>query len=85
MDSLRERAEEIVDRKIHFYNNLKAYLVVNAILTIINWLFSPEFWWVLFPVFFWGIGVLADFLKAFVFVNTLEIIGNVKSKKKWKN
>lgn len=69
MDSLRERAEEIVDRKIHFYNNLKAYLVVNAILTIINWLFSPEFWWVLFPVFFWGIGVLADFLKAFVFVN----------------
>ena len=27
----------------------------------------PDFWWVLFPVFFWGIGVLVDFLKAFVF------------------
>ena len=35
-------------------------------------LFSPEFWWVMFPVFFWGIGVLVDFLKAFVFIDNFD-------------
>ena len=71
-DSLRELAEERADRKIEFYKNLKAYVVVNAILAVINALFSPDFWWVLFPVFFWGIGVLVDFLKAFVLTDKLE-------------
>ena len=71
-DSLRSRAEERVDRKIKFYRNLKAYVIVNAILAIINGLFSPDFWWVLFPVFFWGIGVITDFLKAYVFVDNFD-------------
>ena len=73
-DNLRAIAEKRVDKKIRFFKNLKAYLIVNAILAIINFLFSPSFWWVLFPVFFWGIGVLADFLKAFVFVDTFDSI-----------
>ena len=68
-DSLRVRAEGIVEKKIKFYKNLQAYVVVNAFLAVINWLFTPEFWWVLFPVFFWGIGVFKDFLIAFVFAD----------------
>ena len=71
-DSLRERAERRVDGKIKFYRNLKAYVIVNAILAIINWLCTPEFWWVMFPVFFWGIGVLVDFLKAYVLVDNWD-------------
>lgn len=71
-DSLRERAERRVDRKIKFYRNLKAYVIVNAVLAIINWLCTPEFWWVMFPVFFWGIGVLVDFLKAYVLVDNWD-------------
>lgn len=68
-DNLRARAEEKVDKKIKFYMNLMAYIIVNSILFIINWYFTPEFWWVAFPLFFWGIGVFKDFLMAFVFVN----------------
>ncbi len=68
-DNLYKRAEEIVEKKIKFYKNLQAYIIVNAFLAIINWFFTPEFWWVLFPVFFWGIGVFKDFLMAFVFVD----------------
>ena len=68
-DNLYKRAEEIVEKKIKFYKNLQAYVIVNAFLAIINWFFTPEFWWVLFPVFFWGIGVFKDFLMAFVFVD----------------
>ncbi len=71
-DSLRSRAEERVDKKIKFYRNLQAYVIVNALLAIINALFSPEFWWVMFPVFFWGIGVIVDFLRAFVFIDTFD-------------
>ncbi len=71
-DSLRERAERRVDGKIKFYRNLKAYVIVNALLAIINLLCTPEFWWVLFPVFFWGIGVLIDFLKAYVLVDNWD-------------
>lgn len=67
MSDLRKRAEERVDQKIKFYRNLISYVIVNAILAVINWMFTPEFWWVLFPVFFWGIGVFVDFLKAFAF------------------
>lgn len=68
-DNLYKIAEDRVEKKIKFYRNLQAYIIVNAFLAVINWFFSPEFWWVLFPVFFWGIGVLKDFLIAFVFVD----------------
>ena len=67
--NIRSRAEERVDMKIKCYRNLTAYLIVNAMLAVINVICTPQFWWVLFPVFFWGIGVLVDFLKAFVFID----------------
>ncbi|MBQ9025764.1 MAG: 2TM domain-containing protein [Methanobrevibacter sp.] len=66
MSDLRSRAERRVDQKIKFYRNFYSYIIVNAILAVINYLFTPEYWWVLFVVFFWGIGVLFDFLKAFI-------------------
>lgn len=64
-----EIAAERIDKKIRFYRNFICYVTVNAFLAIINALYTPEFWWVMFPAFFWGIGVVKDFLKAFVFSN----------------
>ena len=69
---IKSRAEERVDKKIKCYRNLTSYIIVNAILAVINAICTPEFWWVLFPVFFWGIGVLVDFLKAFVFIDMYD-------------
>ena len=34
------------------------YSVVNALLFAINFLTTPGQWWVLFPIFFWGLGLL---------------------------
>ena len=68
MSDLRSRAENRVDNKLKFFRNLKAYIIVNALLIIINWYFTPQFWWVAFPLFFWGIGVLKDFIIAFIFL-----------------
>ena len=71
-DNLRARAEVRVDNKIKFFRNFKAYVIVNAFLAIINWIFTPYFWWVMFPVFFWGIGVFKDFLMAYILVDNLD-------------
>lgn len=71
-DTLRALAEERADAKIKFFKNLKAYVIVNAMLAVINFFATPDFWWVLFPVFFWGIGVLVDFLKAFAFNDNFD-------------
>lgn len=72
MSDLRARAEKRADAKIKFYKNLHAYVIVNVILAVINWICTPEFWWVLFPVFFWGIGVFVDFLRAFVLTDKFD-------------
>ncbi len=72
MSDIRSRAEKRVDNKIQFYRSFAIYVIVNAILAVVNWLYTPEFWWVLFPAFFWGIGVFAKFLNAFVFVSKLD-------------
>ena len=71
-DNLRALAEQRADAKIKFFKNLKIYVIVNAFLAVINAIFTPQFWWVLFPVFFWGIGVLVDFLKAYVLVDNWD-------------
>lgn len=60
-DNIRAVAEKKADAKIEFYKNFISYVVVNAILAVINFLFTPDIWWVLFPLFIWGIGVLFDF------------------------
>lgn len=72
MSDIRSRAERRVDNKIEFYRSFAIYVVINAFLAIINWLYTPQFWWVLFPVFFWGIGVFVKFLNAFVFVSKFD-------------
>lgn len=72
MSDLRSRAEKRVDNKIKFYRSFAIYVIINAFLAIINWLYTPQFWWVCFPLFFWGIGVFVKFLQAFVLFNKFD-------------
>ena len=72
MSDLRARAERRADAKIKFYKNLCAYVIVNAILAVINWYATPYYWWVMFPIVFWGIGVFASFLNAFVLTDIFD-------------
>ena len=34
------------------------FVVVNALLFVINWLTTPGEWWSLFPIFGWGLGLV---------------------------
>ena len=62
---LRQIAEKRVDAKIEFQENLYKYLSVNVIIAIICLLFLKSFWLLFFVMFFWGIGLLDKFFKAY--------------------
>ena len=70
---LREVAEKRVDAKIKFEENLYKYLIVNVILAIVSFVFLKSYWLLAFVMFFWGIGVLSDFLKAYSFENIVGL------------
>lgn len=64
---IRKEAERRVDAKIEFQENLYKYLIVNFILAIVSIYFLQSFWLLFFVMFFWGIGVLEKFFKAYSF------------------
>ena len=70
--NLRKEAEKRVDAKIEFQENLYKYLIVNTILAIICLLFLQSFWLLFFVMFFWGIGLLDKFFKAYPLSNYRE-------------
>jgi uncharacterized RDD family membrane protein YckC len=49
----KRRVQEIKD----FYAHLIVYIIVNAVLVLINLLVTPGFLWFLFPLIGWGIGL----------------------------
>lgn len=69
---LREKAEKRVDAKIKFQENLYKYLIVNVIIAIICFVFLQSFWLLLFVMFFWGIGLIDDFFKAYPFKDIVD-------------
>ncbi len=52
-----------------FYNHLITYLVWMAILSVFNLVFTPEYFWVVWAAFGWGIGVVVHGVSAFEFFN----------------
>jgi len=68
-ENLYSRAEKRVDEKIGFYNHLYSFIVVNAILFVINILFSKSEWWFYWITLFWGIGLVSHFIKTFIFTD----------------
>jgi len=56
---LRRRAEQRADAKLSFRAHLIAYVVVNAGLVAINLFTSPGYFWAIWPMIGWGIGIVA--------------------------
>jgi hypothetical protein len=64
---LRRKARERAEAKLAFYIHLVVYVGVNSLLFLI-WLFTggvEVFPWFIFPLVFWGIGLIAHYLTAF--------------------
>ena len=55
---LRERAIKRLKKRHDFHAHVLIYLLVNTFLVVIWWMTSPEgFFWPVFPIIGWGIGV----------------------------
>ncbi len=62
-----EKARKRVESKVEFYTHLAAYVVVNAVLLIINLSTSPGYLWFKWPLMGWGIGLIFHGLEVFIF------------------
>jgi two-component system LytT family sensor kinase len=60
-------ARKIARGKTEFIRHLIVYLSVMALLAVINNVTFRGYQWWLWPALFWGIGVIINFLIAFVF------------------
>jgi hypothetical protein len=52
-------------RKSGFLIHLFVYLAVNALLIVVNLLYSPGYYWFLFPLVGWGVALAAHAYAAF--------------------
>jgi hypothetical protein len=50
----RKRAKVKVEFRIHLFN----YIVINAILAVINLTFTPGYLWVIWPLLGLGVGII---------------------------
>jgi hypothetical protein len=66
-DEIYEQARRKVKEKKRFYSGLATYAVVNAVLVVIWALSGRGYPWFLWPLGIWGVFVLGDFLRIFVF------------------
>ena len=64
-----ENLRRIALRKVNFKMSVKIhislYIIVCIFLTVINLVFAPGFWWVIFPIFGWLIG-LAEHITSYM-------------------
>jgi hypothetical protein len=59
-DELRRRAVKRLRAKAGFWTHLVVYLAVNAFLVMIWFFTGAGFFWPIFPIAGWGIGVAAN-------------------------
>lgn len=55
---LRARAVERLERKHEFYSHLYAFVLVNAVLVAIWAVTGAGYFWPVFPMLGWGVGLL---------------------------
>ncbi len=71
---LRRKARERAEAKLAFYIHLAVYVGVNSLLFFI-WLFTGgmgSFPWFIFPLLFWGIGLVAHYLTVFAHTDYVD-------------
>lgn len=55
---LREAALAQLRKKHEFYSHLAAYIMVNTLVVVVWWMTDQNgFFWPIFPIFGWGIGL----------------------------
>lgn len=66
-EELRKIARESAQAKVEFYTHLVIYIAVNMLIFVIWYITTGpgSFPWFVFPLFGWGIGIVANYIEAF--------------------
>jgi len=62
-----QKAKKKVEAKLSFYVHLAVYVVVNALLVLVNITTTPEHLWFPWPLIGWGIGLFFHGMGVFFF------------------
>ena len=66
-----ENLRLIALRKVNFRLSVKihagVYVIGCSLLVLINWFFTPEIWWVFYPIFGWLIGLVEHYTSYIVY------------------
>ena len=65
-DEQYEKARKRVQELKGFYSNLITYVLINALLIVINLVTSPGSLWFYWVTIFWGIAIVIHGVKTFV-------------------
>lgn len=66
-----QTAEQNAKLKVEFRIHLATYIAVNALLTAINLILTPEYIWVIWPVLGWGVGLLVHAINVQTSTNSI--------------
>jgi len=72
-----KKAAEKVETKLMFYKNFAYYIIVNIFLCIINLLTAGRITWAIWPIFIWGMVVVAHAVRVFLFFQLHTIKENM--------
>ncbi len=61
------QAQKRVAAKFGFFIHLSAYVIVNLALVAINLMTTPQYFWFIWPLMGWGIGIAFHALATFLF------------------
>ena len=71
-----ESLRRIAAQKVTFRHSVRihalAYVLVNTVLFLLNVIFSPQTWWVLYPIFGWLIGLAMHALAYSLYAEGVE-------------
>jgi hypothetical protein len=79
MEATYYKAQKRVEDLKGFYGNLWSFVLVSAGLAVLNLVTYPQYWWFLYPVIGWGIGVLIHAMSVF---NYMPFLGRDWEEKK---
>nr|WP_086939124.1 2TM domain-containing protein [Thaumasiovibrio occultus] len=71
-EAITPEEEQVIQRVKElkaFYSHVINYVAVMALLLVINLMVTPDYFWVVWPMLGWGIGLVSHGLSAFEVVN----------------
>ena len=77
---LRKQSRVRVETKLSFFVHLAVYVAVNVGLVALNLLTAPEHLWFQWPLFGWGIGLLAHGVGVLLYFKWNSLVGRMEER-----